>query len=61
MATNGMLLKTIASVRGFFFINDHDIYINFFNDQENIIGSWKNNVLVIQVRFLQNAAQVLLV
>lgn len=41
MATSGILLTTIASVRVFFSINDHDMYINSFiniyNDQENMI------------------------
>lgn len=64
MATSGIVLKTIASVRFFFSINHYDIYINSFinncNDQENLILG-KNNVPVIQVRFLQNAIQVTLV
>lgn len=52
MATSGIVLKTIASVR-VFSINDYDIYINSFinNYNENTISSWENNVPVIQVRF----------
>lgn len=52
MATSGIVLKTIASVR-VFSINDYDIYINSFinNYNENTICSWENNVPVIQVRF----------
>lgn len=62
MATSGIVLKTIASVR-VFSINDYDIYINSFinNYNENTISSWENNVPVIQVRFFQNAIQVTLV
>lgn len=62
MATSGLLLRTIASVR-VFSINDYDIYINSFinNYNENTISSWENNVQVIQVRFFQNAIQVTLV
>lgn len=62
MATSGIVLKTIASVR-VFSINDYNIYINSFinNYNENTISSWENNVPVIQVRFFQNAIQVTLV
>lgn len=67
MATSGILLTTIASVRVLFYqrllLEDINInsFINNYNDQENMISSWKHNVPVIQVRFLQNAVQVLLV
>lgn len=47
MATSGMLLTTIASVRVLFYqrllLEDSYInsFINNYNDQENMISSWK--------------------
>lgn len=61
MATSGIVLKTIASVRVFFL----STIMIFISIPLLIIilktSSWENNVPVIQVRFFQNAIQVLLV